>query len=599
MSQLIQPHLPTLALAALLGLGSTQLAAQGEVTYFTGPAGGLGDVLVLDATGGGQATTAAGLSGVELLPLDFSGRSALNRLLPDRPRLRSDVAGGDRILLPGGQGSLYRFRRPEGAGATFGWFLVDGAGAARVLFEQPGSGPTGDGDPFLERVGVAPDGGAFLVATQVAAGGDLFEVDLAGAATLRTANLAPRTFDDAGPTLLGGWGTAVSQEGLVRFDRSPGAMAEAIAISGIPAPAYWDGGMACSANETMVATVAGASASQAHVLCFGPTGTATALDTTPQVLVGAGFQPDSTAGPTLALSADGSVASWMTEGAAREAWMGRTSPPPGEVPEQLTENMHFVDTLDEIGLIGFFNATNMLLGVGETADPLDPASTDIDGMDLYLASMDAGGNVSLSNLSLTSGNPIEPFTKGELSTEAGVMFLPGQLGVVAHNPKNDTLTYIDGSGSQTVLNQVKSLEAADASGNEVLLHIRREGLALDHEVIALSAASPTSVTTLGQMPGEVVVSRIALRGDGWAGFVVRFGTKEWLVRSDLASGFVQLALSQPLAYGSAVGFTPGGDLALTVGAPGSPSLAGIWTAAGNPIPLPLPVTAMQLLPGAS
>jgi len=586
------------------------LASAGQVTTFVGPPGGIGDVRIAPEDGLAPATTVAGLAGVRLLPIDASGRSALTQLLPDQPSLRDDVAGlapglGGRIALPAEQGSLYRFRRDESGGAaTFGLFLVGPSGAPAIVLELPGAGPAGDADPLLPRIGVDATGSAALVGTTVAAGGDLFELDLAaGTSTNRTSNLAPLTLDDAGGRLLVGWGTAVAQEGLVRFARTPGALAEMVAVPNVAAPAFWDGGIAVSADSSTAATVAGAGPTATHVICYGPSGDGHALDTVPAELKGAGFFPDSTAGPYLALSTDGSTAAYVDVRVApggekkREAWMTPTAPQPGDAPQQITADGKFIDTLDETGLIGFVSGDTMVLGVGELGDPDIPGSTSIDGVDVYRVTLNAGGTTTITNLSLTSGDTTEPFTEGEISTEKGLFLLPGG-DLLALNRQQEVLGRVDPSlpGLQPLLPQTKDVVSVHRAGGSLLVHVRHASASIDQRLHAYDIAGGT-LTQFGSLPSGVVIERHALRSDGTAAFVIRLGLKEWLGRIDLANLTGALATPLPIVFGGALAFTPAGGLALTVGAPAGPAYQLVWTAAGGVALLPAPLVPAQVLPG--
>jgi hypothetical protein len=597
-------------LAALLApLALASAAPQGaptRVALFVGPPGGVGDVVLADEAGGAAAPV-PGLAGVRLLPIDAAGRSAWTALLADQPRVRTDVAGAARVLLPGGAGSLYRFRRDGTAGAAFGLFHVDASGAAEIVLELAGSGPSGDADPLLERVGVAAAGDAVLVATTPAAGGDLVELDLAsGVAVNRTPTLGPLTLDASGGRLLPTWGVAVAQEGLVRFDRAAGAVAALVPVTGIPAPAWWDGGVAVSADGSTAATIAGAAPDAGHVLCLGRTGTAEPVDPAPQHLSGAGFLPGSHGGPYLALSADGTTAAWRTvvpetptQAASREAWLGRVQPTAGDAPEQLTKDGHFSDTLDETGLIGFVSATTALLGVGELADPSVPGASDIDGMDLYLATRNPDGTTTIANATLTSGVAVEPFQKGELATEEGVFLLDAGGALVVSKDQDLLARLVPGApGLVPLLPQTKDLSRVERAGDRLLIEARHATAAVDRRLYAYDPATD-AIGLLGSLPSAAAVTRHATRSDGRVAFAVELPGKQWIARADLVAGSGQLATGLPLVYGPALGFTSTGTLALTVGAPGAPAFAIAWTPAGGVVLLPLAPAPAQVLPGAS
>jgi hypothetical protein len=584
----------------LLSLSSSPQAGSADVALFLGPPGGAGDVVVVDEAGLAPPQPVAGLSSVRLLDLDASGRSAWTALLPDQPRRRTDVAGAARILLPADRGSIYRFRRDTAGGGAFGFFRVDADGAVTVLHERPGHGPGADLDPFLERVGVDPAASGLLVATVPAAGGDLIELDLdGGTATNRTAALAPLTFTAPGGRLLPTWGVAVAQEGVVRFDRAPGAQGELVAVPGIAAPTWWDGGVVVSADGSMAATVAGAAPTVAHVLCLGATGAAHPLDPAPQHLSGAGF--DAAAGPYLALSTDGSTAAWRTHVVkdrepSREAWIGATAV---ATAAQVTADGKFVDTLDETGLIGFVGATKMILGVGELADPDIPGSTDIDGMDLYLTELHPDGTTTIQNLSLTSGIATQPFGEGELRTEEGVYRMPnGDALVRIRDLDLVGRVQAGASGVQPLVSQVDELLAVEHAGDRVLFRTLQTGGAQPQRLYAYDPASGQA-TLLGAVPAASQVTRFATRTDGRIAFVLGLFGSEWLVRADLVALAVELATPTPLSLGPALGFTGSASLALTIGAPGAPAVPLAWFPGGGGALLPVAPTPAQVLPGGS
>lgn len=94
------------------------------------------------------------LQQVEPLPVELTQRTADNPLRFDRPR-RIERNGLWRIELPDG-GRLFRYRRS--GGLLHGVLWVPADGRAVVPLELPGGGANGLGDPFADRIGVAPDG---------------------------------------------------------------------------------------------------------------------------------------------------------------------------------------------------------------------------------------------------------------------------------------------------------------------------------------------------------------------------------------------------------------------------------------------------------
>src|SRR6185503_4925303 len=101
---MIPRSLPRLAFA-LFATGL--LSAQASV--FKSASGSQGNVWVYPGAGQG-ASRPPELQGIVLLPVDATGRTAFTQFQPDQPRLRNDLPAATRLVLPQGQGSLYRYR---------------------------------------------------------------------------------------------------------------------------------------------------------------------------------------------------------------------------------------------------------------------------------------------------------------------------------------------------------------------------------------------------------------------------------------------------------------------------------------------------------
>jgi len=308
------------------------------------------------------------LAGITLEPLDFNGRTDLSSLAPESPRLRADVPGANRVELPAHSGSLYRYSRavPGGPGLRHGLFVVDASAAARPLFEMQGVGANLAAVPFLTRVALAPDGSRVLVATKQSAGGDLFEIDVASGNSInRTSSLAPQRFAPAGLQLGPSWGIAATATGVLRFDLSNASDAQALTFGGA-VPAWFSGEVVLSSNGEHAATIAGDAFDSAYTFAFDLAGDALQVSTQPAWLSGAGFLPEASHGPYLAISDDGSQCAWRTEGATREAFVARVPAAQPAVEEQVTADANYMDTLDEIGQFFFGRlSTRLSIAVGE------------------------------------------------------------------------------------------------------------------------------------------------------------------------------------------------------------------------------------------
>lgn len=588
----MHPFLPlAFSVAATLARPATA-----DVSLFVGPSGGAGDVRIYKEASTGAPSLPAPLQGIVLLPIDFAGRTELDLFHPGRPRIVTDVPNAARLILPAGQGSLYRYRRDGrgGGSAAFGFFLVDSSGVARSVFERPGTGPSGVADPVAEPVALDATGTTLLVATSVAAGGDLWEIDLVlGTSRNRSSALGPLDVASGGLILLPSFGAAATDSSLLRFSRADTLDAEPFTFPGT-APAWFEGGLVASANGLVAATIAGDSATSAHVWAFDATSAPTQITSTPAHLSGVGSAPGALAGPFLALSPDGSACAWRTEGLAREAWMRDVSIAPAAAEQQLTGDADFIDTLDTIGEFGFIGPMSLVILVGETASP----QGGVDSGDFYRVDFDPlTGATTHTNLTRTSGDIAAPFeSKGELKSEDGIWALPGTAKVLVNNSLSggvsDLLIADLAAESLTTLSgDVKSLDLVEIVGADLVL-----GYQLDQaqvrELLRVPLASGAA-TNLVTLPDVFSYGRAAARSDGWlACLVADQAGGEYLARVFVPGGLPQVLVDVPLPIGPTLAFTPSGALATTVDLPAGFSFFGLWTAAG-----PLLILPPRFLPG--
>jgi len=570
--------------------------APGGVVVFRDQ-GATGNIVVVDPTGVTPNEHPALLQGIQLLPIEANGRTALERFLPDRTRLIEDIPGAGRLLLPQSNGSLYRFARPEALGSSFGFLLVDALGDARIVFERPGSGQGGDLDPFVARVAVAPDGASFLAATVKSAGGNVFEVDLAtGTAVERTNALPPLTFRETGLALHTAWGVAVSSRGVWRFDRAGAGELEFVPFTG-GLPDYFGGDVVLSRNGLHAATIAGNAPTSAHVWSFTTTGSASCESATPTTLSGAGFLPDATDGPYLAVSDDGTHCAWRVEGVTREAFLART--PEALAPVQVTADAHYTDTLDEIGQFLFIPFTNSLvIAVGERSLTGPPF---LEGVDYYEVTLSELGAPTFTNLTQTSGDLVAPFLSPSTLDPLDIFMHPTADRVMVHNGLSggtgELLLFEPGTqGLTTVLSDVKALDFAELIASDLVFSVRRGALAT-REMWRLSPLWTGVPVQVMSKPEDQTFERPAVRPDGWLGFVRKTPTAEFVHLYESASGQVSRLTGRPLLYGPNLSFSPDGDLVLNVGQTPSPSVYVRWTPAGLPARLPVLSSPGFVLPG--
>lgn len=588
-----------LALIPLFGAPASAGGAPAGFTYFCGAPGALGDLWQADEAGL-VAKPVAGLGGLQWLPIDAHGRSALESLRTDRPQWRGDVAGGGRVVLPNAQGSLYRFRQGQLDGSVhFGWLWVDALGAPHALAVQSGSGPAADQDPFLPTVGVANDGQRFLFATTLAAGGDLYEVALAsGALELRTAALAPQSWS-AGLALLPGFGAAAASDGIWRFAAQSGAQASQLVLPG--APTWFGAEFVASEDGQRLATVAGSAPLSAHVFVFGASGSAAQVTQTPAALSPAGFLPSYNDGPYFALSNDGQLCAWRTVGLGvpREAWVARVPLIAPEPVVQVTQDANYTDTLDQVGLFAFDPAGNLVLAVGEIADPVLGG---IESIDMFRVTPPAQGAVSISNLSLSSGVAQPPFLlKGQLNPQLARR-IPGTSDVLLFDDagNNGELLIVSGTGApaQIVETNIKSTAWIEMAGNQLAVSLQRSNGGKERQLLRIAAGAGHASSTLALLPNGVDFLQPTPRADGRLACLIDLLGQQWVAQIHLPTGIAAVPSFVPYSFGPALAFSSNGVLGFSAGAAAAPALAVGWTPPFVFALPALPSGPLQLVPGA-
>lgn len=455
---------------------------------------------------------------------------------------------------------------------------------AASVWELPGAGPSGTDDPFPARLAVAPAADAVLVTTTLAAGGNALEIDLAdGSAVDHTAGLPPQSFVDGGAFLAPGWGVACTAAGILRFERgAPGAAASVP----FPAGTVWFGGnVALSADGGTMAAVAGPQSSLAHVYAFARSGPVAQVSTIPGPMSNAGYLPENPAGPLLALSPDGSLCIWRTDGLSREAWVRPVAAPQGLAEVQLTSDALFEDTLDNTADFLFLGLSSLILAVGELDQQLPGG---IEHADLYEIELRPGGLITQRNVTNTSGDVRFPFTApGELETESGIFLVPGTRRFLAYVDRGgDEGELIEAragrTGSTVLLSLVKSADLFEGVGSSVVLSLRR-GKPLDTRELWSYAGG--GLTRHLQLSDEFEVIRPSSDGvSRFAGTVARSAGR-WLFRLDLAGGLLEFLSPTSLPYGPTLGFAAGGALVTSVDPFPMASVLGAWDPAGGVRPL--------------
>ena len=584
----------------LLSLALLTLPAGAQaVSVFVSSGPGTGDVQVLDPTQVQAPQFPVGLQGIDLLPIDFAGRTELQRILPDRPRRFADVFGASRLQLPKGRGSLYRYSRDDGAkGTAFGFFLIDSGGAARRVFERSGTGLAQDQDPFVGRIAVSPAGEAILVATTLAAGGDLLEVWPASQGIVnRTEAIRPLSFSSAGLALHRSWGLGVSTAGVLRFSRSSRISARLVPFS--PSPAWYSGELVLSSNGMHAATTAGDSPDAAHVWAFSMKGPARRVTQKAATLAGAGFLPETADGPTLAISDDGTLCAWceidVQNNNSQEAFLANTAP---ATPQALhvTSDSNYLETLDGVGQFLFtetFTESLLLLTVGERSLGM------LENIDQYAIALVSGGGATFENLSLSSGVPTVPFFTPSTIQPEGAVWSPQAEAVLMVDGDTAELITVSGNhvGAQVLLQDVRDLDMVEPVGQNLVLAIRRESGAKPRQIAVVPADLSITPSVVFSSSGADELSRPAVRKDGWFAFVQEGPVAEQLHLLEVVTGSVQSVLAQPTMLGPGEAFASNGDLIFSTGIATSPANFLRRPVTGSVTPLLAPGTPGFVLPG--
>jgi len=498
------------------------------------------------------------LQEIVLLPIECVGRTRLSELDEGACRRRSDVPGASRLVLPAERGSLYRYRRDApGSPSAFGYFLVPPEGAARSVFELSGSGSSGSDDPLPGRLSVAADGLSALVATSEDAGGDLWEIDLAGGGAVnRTSGVGPQEFERNGLALLGAWGFALCEDGALRFERAAGAKAGFVTL---PIAARWHGpDVVASADGSTVAFLMGDDVNRALVFTCRRTGAALQASTQPMRIPGACFLPEDSRGPTLALSTDGSWVAWREDESSREAFVHETRSASAASDLHLTGPATFDNTLNDTGVIAFFDPNSAVMVVGRQE------SGGIGRGDLFRIDLTAGSSsFSASNLSGTSGIHRPPYDYGELDQAEGLWHVPGTGSYLAFSEDGGgELLRVGADGStERLLDRVRSLDLLELSGAYLVAGVTRPPGVDNPQSESLNLVQVPRLATgasVVRLPDGCHLGRtVGSRTRDVFGGVLEFPAGEWLGRIQVPAPGLS-ASSSFLTFGPATGLAADG-----------------------------------------
>lgn len=537
----------TLRLGAALALlaGLSGLSAQ-HTPMARLAASGLWDLYV-DAPGPGPASLI--LPDVEFLPLDLAGfavrdrlRSGLARPVAGAPAAHVRLPQGGRLLRVSDHGQTRLLQvRPDGTLSTLLSLAENGAPSIADTIHVASAGTLalaastagdvwltdlGGGAPrLLHAAGAAPaDPGSLRVSADRAffvAGGVLHAADLT------TAGLAA-------PVTLAAAGEAVLPESVISGDGLSLALVTEAA-----------GG----ARQVHVLD----EALQAHVVSPAP-----GLYDTPNFA--------SPWGPWLALSHDGSrVAFRGTLGPASEVFLEVVPDPMPAM--QLTADATFVDTIDNVGVLGFAADGKLHFMAGESQAGAPGA---LGSADLYLATPGSGGSLALSNVTNTSGSAIPPFLQpGELELLDAALDPAGQRLLLVVDPDGGDAALLAlpadlGSGEVALLPPLAEPPELHRAGGEALLLLARDaGTGVQGLFHLPSGGTPALLATL---PAGISLDRFV---DGMArAACVASAAPDLELPLTLESANGALGFPWPLvgSVGAALALAgPGDELVLSVG----------------------------------
>lgn len=394
----------TLTISTLLLAAA--LPAQ-TITFAEGTPTALDIVSVAESNPNGGSTTV--LQGIQLLPIEITGRYLGQEHDTSRSR-RLDRSGIVRVELPDG-GRLFRYRR--NGGAFWGFLHVAADGSARSVLER--SGGAQSSDPFVDRIGVAPQGGHFAVPLRA---GGLCIVRLDGLVYAST-NLPSRIVAagsqlEEKSVLVGPQVVWFQSENLEVFHCGLGDGDQPVDVSPPAGP-----------NDDLEDTMAMSDDGSRIVYLFGPSNqqariyTATATSTAATVLPppatkyeDPNYLPEDPGSRALLLNADGTRLFYIDSDVRDEMFLLDVT---GQLPTlHVTDDPIFQPYIGVHILPGFF------------ADELTVAIGDPNRMDWFRARLGAQGG-TVQNLTAT-GSPSQPFPEGTIDPVSGA--IAGSVGFV-------------------------------------------------------------------------------------------------------------------------------------------------------------------------
>lgn len=573
--------------------------ANGDIQAFLGDPASGGQIESF-AEGTGQLQPAQPeLRGLHLLPVDFNGRLDVDNLLSGQPRHHDDIPGAGRIVLPNGLGVLYRFERNlPGLSTRFGYLRIEADGTTHLIAERFGTGVGGAQDPYGDRLALSPDGTHALVGTTVVAGGNLLEVDLvSGAMTDRSASLSPLEFRPQSLRWLQGWIVAVTTGGIYRAGAAATDPLELVPLE--EGVTTFTGELVSSDSGLRVLTTAGSALNSLHAWTFTNAGAAVRATRDPHRMTEAGFLPEFTHGPFMAVSDDGHLCAWRARiDDSNELFVRRLDVPPTVAAAHVTNDLDFTDTLDETGVLGMSQVGSVVFTVGEKGEDL---GVGIEKADFFEVSVDATGATSVVNLSGTSGELSAPYLASPIMSPLFMRWLPAAQGFIMYDEWSGgtgRLAFFDPTtpGVQTLIADVKEVFFIELIGNSVLVSLRMDTGSKPHRILRLNA-DLSGTPTIEYDAGNAELTHSLADPAGWLAFleVPEFGHQK-LHRYDLLADTLETFPVSALAFGPVLAWSEHGDLAFSLDRGGLRYFAA-WPRGGAPYRMQAVASDGAILPG--
>lgn len=501
----------------LLLAGASPGAAQDQVQLLRPSAGGGFDVVSCGLLDGRPLPGNPVASGLVPLSTDLNGLSALEELDAAAGRTEALPGGGSILRLPGHAGSLMLVRR-EAATARFAWWFIAPDGSLRRLIELPGTGPLSDVNPFLSRAAATPNGARALFGTTLAAGGNLLVAPIATGGPIEDRTIGLPPLDLRAESLLFGreFGIATHAAGALIVPDAPLAPAIRVNFEN-GTPAHVSAGTVLSPRGTRAALIAGPTASDSHAWVVTEDGLASCANDTPMVMAGAGHYPEAINGPWLAVSDDGTRCAWRaTEGVKTECYSVRLDAVSPQV-EHLTSDANYIDTLDQIGELGFMAFNSLLMGVGETLP-----GGGFDRVDLFEVRFQANGTITQHNLTASSGQTAPPFTLTPQIESMQIMRTATTDRVLIYDDQgsNGRLLVVQAgvSGASVALDNVRELDWVRRVDGELWFSAERDfGSSRPRHIFRTDGGFMTTPTIL-VAGGENLLFESPVIGSDWIAF---------------------------------------------------------------------------------